>query len=54
MSQRLDESCFPMPETCEEEGASVVRTFYLPSNPTPFVMNSLATARNETQRGEVR
>ena len=51
MPQRLDESCFSTSETCEEEGASVVRTFYLPPNPTPFVMNSLATARNQTQRG---
>lgn len=29
MSQRLDESCFSKSETCEEEGPSVVRTFYL-------------------------
>lgn len=54
MPQQLNESCFPLTETCEGKEASVARTFYPSWNPTPFVMNSLATAKNQTHRGDAR
>jgi hypothetical protein len=41
------------PENCEEEGTSMVRTFYPPSNPSFFIQDSLAAMKNEAHRGEV-